>query len=58
MKRVLRYHEFYVLIVIIILAIIITSVNKQFFTLENFFDLLKSYSFLGILVVGVLIVLI
>jgi len=58
MKRFLRYHEFYVLIVIIILAIIITSVNKQFFTLENFFDLLKSYSFLGILAVGVLIVLI
>ena len=58
MRRFLRYHEFYLAIVIIVLSIIITSINRQFLTLENFFDLLKSYSFLGILAVGVLIVLI
>ncbi|KPJ89257.1 MAG: sugar ABC transporter permease [Spirochaetes bacterium DG_61] len=58
MRRFLKYHESYVLIVIVVLAIAITSINKQFFTLENLFDLLKSYSFLGILAVGVLIVLV
>lgn len=46
------------LIVIIALSVVITSINRQFFTLENLFDLLKSYSFLGILAIGVLIVLI
>ena len=58
MKRLLRRHEFYVFIVIVILSLIITSLNRRFFTLENLFDLLKSYSLLGIFAVGVLIVLI
>jgi simple sugar transport system permease protein len=58
MRRLFRHHEFYLFIVIFVLSIVITSINKQFFTLENFLDLLKSYSFLGILAVGVLIVLI
>jgi simple sugar transport system permease protein len=58
MKRLLKYHEFYVLIVLIALSAVITSINREFFTLENLFDLLKSYSFVGILAVGVLIVLI
>jgi simple sugar transport system permease protein len=58
MKRLLNYHEFYVLIVLIALSAVITSINREFFTLENLFDLLKSYSFVGILAVGVLIVLV
>jgi simple sugar transport system permease protein len=58
MKRFLRQNEFYLIIVIVILSIIITSLNKEFFTFENLFDLLKSYSFLGILSVGILVVLI
>jgi simple sugar transport system permease protein len=32
-------------------------INPNFLTLENFFDILRSYSFLGILAVGVLVVL-
>lgn len=58
MKRILRSHEFYVAIAIVVFSVIITLVNPAFFTLENFFDLLKGNAFLGILSVGVLIVLI
>jgi simple sugar transport system permease protein len=58
MKKLLTRHETYVFLVIFIFSAIITSQNSNFLTLENLFDLLKSYSFLGILAVGVLFVLI
>ena len=57
MKRLLKSHEAYVALALILLSAIIALVNPSFLTLENFLDLLKSYSFLGILSVGVLIVL-
>jgi simple sugar transport system permease protein len=58
MKKLLTRHETYVFLVLIIFSAIITSQNPNFLTLENLFDLLKSYSFLGILAIGVLFVLI
>ncbi|GAB4568074.1 MAG: ABC transporter permease [Anaerolineae bacterium] len=58
MRRWLSYHETYVFIVIVLFSAVITAVNPSFMTLENLFDLLKSYAFLGILSVGVLFVLI
>jgi simple sugar transport system permease protein len=58
MKRLLRYHETYVFLVIILFSFVITLINPSFLTLENLFDLLKSYSLLGIFAVGVLFVLI
>lgn len=58
MKKLLARHETYVLLVIIIFSAVIASQNSNFLTLENMFDLLKSYSFLGILAIGVLFVLI
>lgn len=58
MKRFLKTHEFYVLVVIVVLSIAITIINPNFFTLENGLDLLKSYSFMGILAIGILFVLI
>ena len=58
MKKLLGTHEVAVLLAIVVLCIIITVINPNFFTLENLFDLLKSYSFLGILAIGVLFVLI
>jgi simple sugar transport system permease protein len=58
MKRLLRLHETYVFLAIVIFSTVITLFNPNFLTLENLFDLLKSYSFLGILSVGVLFVLI
>ncbi len=58
MKRFMKTHEFYVLAVIIILSIAINLVNPNFLTLENALDLLKSYSFMGVLAIGILFVLI
>lgn len=58
MKKLLTRHETYVLLVIIIFSAVIATQNPNFLTLENLFDLVKSYSFLGILAIGVLFVLI
>jgi len=58
MKRLLSSYETFVFLVIVLLCVIITWVNPSFLTLENLFDLLKSYSFVGILAIGVLFVLI
>lgn len=58
MRKLLKRHETYVLAIIIIFSLIITSINPNFLTLENAFDLLKSNAFIGILAIGVLFVLI
>jgi simple sugar transport system permease protein len=58
MKNIFARHETYVLIAIVIFSIIITLINPSFFTLENFFDLLKSYSLMGTFAIGMLFVLI
>ena len=58
MKKWFKHHETYVLLVVILFSMIITLVNPNFLTLENMFDLLKSYSFIGIFAVGVTFVLI
>ncbi len=56
--RLMRKHETYVFLAILILTVLITALNPNFLTLENIFDILKSYSFIGILSIGVLVVLI
>jgi len=58
MKKLFTHHETYVFIAIVIFSIVITSINPSFFSLENMFDLLKSYSLMGIFAIGVLFVLI
>jgi simple sugar transport system permease protein len=58
MKKIFSKYETYVFIAIVLLGVVINSVNSNFFTLENILDLLKSYSFVGILSIGVLFVLI
>lgn len=57
-KKFTSRHEFYVFMVIVIFSIIITAINPSFFSLENLFDLLKSYSLMGTFAIGMLIVLI
>ena len=57
MKKVFRQNEIYVFFIMVVLAIIITSINRYFFTLENFLDLLRGHSFEGILAIGFFIVL-
>lgn len=58
MKKFFKYHETYLLMIIVLLSIVITTKNANFFTAENMFDLLKSNSFVGIMAIGVLFVLI
>ncbi len=58
MKKILQRHEAYVFAIILVFSAVITSINPNFFTLENLFDLLKSNAFSGILAIGVLLVLI
>jgi simple sugar transport system permease protein len=56
-KKLMKKNEVYLLFVIIGLSIMLSIVNPNFLTLENLFDILRSYSFMGILAVGVLVVL-
>ena len=56
--RFRRSHEFWLLIVILALCAGLGVANAQFLTLQNLFDLLTSYAFVGILALGLLVVLI
>jgi simple sugar transport system permease protein len=56
--RFRRSHEFWLLIVILTLCASLGVANAQFLTMQNLFDLLTSYAFVGILALGLLVVLI
>jgi simple sugar transport system permease protein len=56
--RFRRSHEFWLLIVILVLCAGLGAANAQFLTMQNLFDLLTSYAFVGILALGLLVVLI
>ncbi len=58
MKKWFKQHETYMLLVIVLFSLVITLINPKFLTLENMFDLLKSYSFISIFAIGVTFVLI
>ena len=58
MKNLLYRHETYVLAAIIIFITVVSIINPAFFSLENFFDLLKSASLMGTFAIGMLFVLI
>lgn len=57
-KRIFRQTEFYLLGIIVVLSFFLTLINPKFLTLENWFDLLRSNVFLGIVALGELVVLI
>jgi len=56
--KIYNQTEFYLFIVLIVLSTILAFVNPKFLRLENIFDLLRNYTFLGILALGQLVVLI
>src|SRR6476469_5224018 len=56
--RFRRTHEFWLLIVILALCSSLGVANTQFLSMQNLFDLLTSYAFVGILALGLLVVLI
>ena len=58
LKKLLKYNESYLFILIISLIIILTIANPNFLTFENILGFLKSYSMVGIMAVGTLFVLI
>jgi simple sugar transport system permease protein len=57
MQKLTRRIEFYVFLAIVLLSAIITSRSSRFFSLENLFDILKSYAVLGVLSVGTFVVI-
>lgn len=54
----LRRTEFYLLAVILMLLVFLSCATENFFSVENLFDVLVSYAFLGIMAAGFLVVLI
>jgi len=58
LKKLFSRNETYLLLVLIVVIIVVSSINPRFFTAENFFAILRTYSFIGILSIAFLIVLI
>ena len=58
LTRFRRSHEFWLLAVILVLCAGLGLANAQFLTVQNLFDLLTSYAFVGMLALGLLVVLI
>ena len=58
LRRFRRSHEFWLLIVILVLCAGLSLASTQFLMMQNLFDLLTSYAFVGILALGLLVVLI
>jgi simple sugar transport system permease protein len=54
----LKQNEFYLIAVIAVLIAVFAVLTEDFFSFENLFDMLLSYSFLGIMAAGFLVVLI
>ncbi len=57
-QQLKRRHEFWLASVIAVLVVFLSIATQGFLTLQNLFDLLTSYAFLGILAAGLLVVLI
>jgi simple sugar transport system permease protein len=57
MRKLLQRTEFLLVLLIVVIGIVFTLLNPKFATTGNLLDLIKSYSFFGILSVGVLVVL-
>ena len=58
LARFRRSHEFWLLLVILALSLVLALATDSFLTLQNLFDLLTSNAFVGILASGLLVVLI
>ena len=57
MRKLLQRTEIFLVLLIVVIGIVFTLLNPKFATIGNLLDLIKSYSFFGILSVGVLVVL-
>jgi simple sugar transport system permease protein len=57
MRKLLQRTEIFLVLLIVVIGIVFTLLNPKFATIGNLLDLIKSYTFFGILSVGVLVVL-
>ena len=57
MKSLIKRNETYLLLIVVVFSIVITTINPVFMTFENIFDLLRSSSGFAILAMGVFVVL-
>ncbi len=57
LKKIFRKNEVVLFIIILLFMIILTSFNRSFLTLENWFDMIKNNSGMMILAIGFLVVL-
>ena len=55
---ILKIREFYIFLIILTISIIISFLNPAFLTATNILDIIRSYSFMGILTVGITVVMI
>lgn len=58
LRGILGRVDVYLVLVLVVLAAVLTSLNPRFLTLENLFDVLANYTVLGIMALGELVVLI
>lgn len=56
--NILKRSEVYLILIIVLLVLFLAFKTEDFFSIENLFDVLISYSFLGIMAAGFLVVLI
>ena len=56
-RKAFSRNELYLFLVIFVMSLVLFFFNRDFATFENLFDILRSYSFMGIMAVGVLVVL-
>ncbi|MCL4385722.1 MAG: ABC transporter permease [Cyanobacteria bacterium] len=57
-KRILKIREFYIFLIILTISAIMSFLNPTFLTVTNILDVIRSYSFMGILAVGSFVVMI
>ena len=53
-----RSHEFWLLLFVLLMVVVLSLATDSFFTFQNLFDLLTSNAFVGILCAGLLVVLV
>lgn len=56
-KEIFKRSEFFLLLIILVLSVILSSLSKAFFSFENLFDLIKNSSGMAILALGFFVVL-
>lgn len=57
MKKIFKYNEFYIFLILVLISTVFTIINPTFIKFENLFDIIKSGSLTAILAIGVFVIL-